>query len=131
MAGSIVWFATTLLLSFHALGMLRLLTTEQLMGADEVLTQAQAWSIYDEWLSDERVLYLDKPLDLEKSFRDLTQLRRAAPKDWADSYLIAFAHSAGIRLVTFDKAIGHRSSDAILLPIPRTSPAGHALVWLT
>ena len=38
-----------------------------------------------------------------------------APKDWADSYLIAFAQSAGIRLVTLDKAIGHRASDTILL----------------
>jgi uncharacterized protein len=97
------------------LGLLRLPTTAQLMGDDEVLTQVQAWSIYDDWLSDERVLYLDEPLDLEESFRRLTQLRRAAPKDWADSYLIAFAQSAGIRLVTFDKAIGHRASDTILL----------------
>ncbi|HEY1469200.1 MAG TPA: TA system VapC family ribonuclease toxin [Candidatus Acidoferrum sp.] len=100
---------------FTQLGLLRLLTTAQLMGADEVLSQMQAWNVYDEWLSDERAVYLDEPLELEKSFRALTQLRRAAPKDWADSYLIAFAQSAGIRLVTFDKAIGHRSSDTILL----------------
>jgi uncharacterized protein len=95
-------------------GVLRLLTTIQLMGADEVLTQLQAWSIYDQWLSDERVLYLDEPPSLETSFRDLTQLH-AARKDWADSYLIAFAQSAGIRLVTFDSTIGHRASNTILL----------------
>jgi predicted nucleic acid-binding protein len=35
------------------LGLLRLPTTAQLMGDDEVLTQVQAWSIYDDWLSDE------------------------------------------------------------------------------
>lgn len=97
------------------LGLLRLLTTAQLMGDDEVLTQAEAWSVYDEWVSDERVQYLDEPADLEESLRDLTRCRRVAPKDWADSYLIAFAKSAGIRLVTFDKAISHRSSDTILL----------------
>ena len=102
---------------FTQLGMLRLLTTSQLMGADEVLTQVQAWGIYDEWLSDERVLFLQEPLNLEKSFRGLTQLRRAAPKDWADSYLIAFAQAAGLQLVTFDKAMSHRDVTAVHFPM--------------
>jgi predicted nucleic acid-binding protein len=85
------------------------------MGADEVLTQLQAWHAYDDWLSDERVLFLSEPLDLESSFRELTQLRHAAPKDWADSYLIAFAGAAGLHLVTFDKAMARRASKAIQL----------------
>jgi len=98
---------------FTQLGLLRLLTTAQLMGADEVLTQLQAWRIYDEWLSDERVVFLQEPPDLEKSFRGLTQLHRAAPKDWADSYLLSFAQAAGLKLVTFDKAMSHRDVTAI------------------
>lgn len=102
---------------FTQLGVLRLLTTAQLMGADEVLTQVQAWGIYDEWLSDERVLFLQEPLNLDKSFRGLTQLRRAAPKDWADSYLISFAQAAGLQLVTFDKAMSHRDATAVHLPM--------------
>jgi toxin-antitoxin system PIN domain toxin len=102
---------------FTQMGLLRLLTTTQLMGEDEVLTQAHAWRIYDEWLSDERVLFLPEPPHLESSFRGLTQLRRAAPKDWADSYLIAFAQAAGVQLVTFDKAMSHRATDAIHLTI--------------
>jgi len=100
---------------FTQLGVLRLLTTAQLMGADEVLTQVQAWGIYDEWLSDERVLFVQEPQNLEKSFRELTQLRRAAPRDWADSYLISFARAAGLQLVTFDKAISHRNVTAVHL----------------
>jgi toxin-antitoxin system PIN domain toxin len=100
---------------FTQLGVLRLLTTAPLMGADEVLTQSQAWNVYDAWISDERVFFLSEPTGLESSFRRLTQLRHAAPKDWADSYLIAFAESAGLHLVTFDKAMARRTSKAIQL----------------
>ncbi len=102
---------------FTQLGLLRLLTTAQLMGEDEVLTQVHAWRIYDEWLSDERVLFLQEPAHLERPFRGLTQLRRAAPKDWADSYLIAFSQAAGVQLVTFDKAMAHRATGAVHLQI--------------
>ena len=102
---------------FTQLGLLRLLTTAQLMGADEVLTQLQAWGVYDAWLSDERVLFLQEPPDLEKAFRGLTQLRRASPKDWADSYLISFAQAAGLQLVTLDKAMLHREVTAIRIPV--------------
>lgn len=101
---------------FTQLGVLRLLTTAQLMGEDEVLTQIQAWNVYDEWLSDERVMFLQEPLNFDKSFRGLTQLRRAAPKDWADSYLISFAQAAGLQLVTFDRAMSHRDATAVHLP---------------
>jgi len=100
---------------FTQLGLLRLLTTVQLMGADEVLTQLQAWGIYDDWLVDDRVLFLQEPPDLENPFRSLTQLRRAAPKDWADSYLIAFAEAAGLQLVTFDRAMAQKAVKAIHL----------------
>lgn len=97
------------------IGLLRLLTTEAIMTAEEVLNQKQAWRVYDQWLEDGRVIFLDEPAALEISFREASQLRRAAPKDWADSYLIAFAQSAGIQLVTFDQAIRRKASDTILL----------------
>jgi predicted nucleic acid-binding protein len=45
-------------------------------------------------------------------------MRRAAPKDWADSYLIAFAQAAGFQLVTFDRAIRSKSSGSIYLGHP-------------
>lgn len=100
---------------FTQMGLLRLLTTTQLMGEDEVLSQQLAWRTYDQWIADERVLFLQEPSDLEISFRSLTQLRRAAPRDWADSYLIAFAQAAGLQLVTFDKAMAHKAAKAVLL----------------
>ncbi len=97
------------------IGLLRLLTTEQIMNSQEVLTQRQAWQVYDRLLEDDRIVFIDEPADLETAFRSASQLRRAAPKDWADSYLIAFAQSAGFRLVTFDKAISKKASNVILL----------------
>lgn len=45
---------------FTRLGLLRLLTAEPVMG-DEVLTQAGAWTVYDRWLQDERVSFIDEP----------------------------------------------------------------------
>jgi len=35
---------------FTQLSLLRLLTTEALMGKGEVMSQAQAWKAYDRWL---------------------------------------------------------------------------------
>jgi toxin-antitoxin system PIN domain toxin len=97
------------------IGLLRLLTAEQIMTAHEVLTQRQAWQVYDQLIEDDRIVFVDEPPALERAFRAASQLRRAAPKDWADSYLIAFAESAGFRIVTFDEAIGRKASDSILL----------------
>lgn len=96
------------------LALLRLLTTEQIMG-DEALTQRQAWSVYDSWLEDDRVVYVDEPPTLETRFRSLTQSQRPNPKEWPDSYLAAFAESAGFQIVTFDKGLRRRASGAILL----------------
>jgi uncharacterized protein len=96
------------------IGLLRLLTTEAIMDA-QVLTQRQAWEIYDRWLQDGRIAFVDEPPTLEAIFRAATQTRRPAPKDWADSYLVAFAQSAGFQLVTFDRAMHQKAESAILL----------------
>lgn len=97
------------------IGLLRLLTTEAVMGEDEVLSQAGAWRVYDRWLDDDRVLFLEEPPNLETPFRTLSHRQRPAPKDWSDSYLCAFAEAGGLRLVTFDHALGTKSSDWLLL----------------
>ncbi len=34
------------------LGLLRLLTTEAVMGEEEVMSQTEAWEAYDRWLRD-------------------------------------------------------------------------------
>jgi toxin-antitoxin system PIN domain toxin len=99
---------------FTQLGFLRLLTAEAVM-ADEVMNQPQAWQTYDRWLQDDRVACLDEPSGLERILRSLTRLRRPATKDWADSYLCAFASASQLTLVTFDRSLSRRASHSRLL----------------
>jgi len=94
--------------------LLRLLTTEAVMGR-EVMGQPEAWRIYDRWLDDPRIAFLDEPIGLEQVFRDYSRRRTPAPKEWADSYLLAFAAVSGLRLVTFDQAFLGRAKNALLL----------------
>lgn len=100
---------------FTQIGLLRLLTTDAIMGRDKALTQAAAWSIYDRWLEDDRILFLDEPPSMEANFRAISKQSRPMPKDWADSYLLAFASSAGLRFVTFDHAIKYKDANVLLL----------------
>jgi len=100
---------------FTQIGLLRLLTTDAVMGGDEVLSQSEAWHVYDRWLEDERILFVAEPSTIEPSFRAVSQHKRPAPKDWADSYLAAFAAVAGLRLVTFDQGLRLKSKDSFLL----------------
>jgi len=85
------------------------------MGQNEVMAQAEAWKTYDRWLQDERIGFLDEPPEIEAAFRDLTQSGQAAPKDWADSYLAAFALAAQLTLVTFDQALSGKARQLVLL----------------
>jgi uncharacterized protein len=96
------------------LGLLRLLTTEAVMG-DEVMTQPQAWQAYDQWQQDSRVEFVDEPSEIEARFRDLTRLRQPATKDWADSYLAAFATVGQLTLVTFDRGLRAKTKSAVVL----------------
>lgn len=100
---------------FTQLGLLRLLSSEAVMGADDVMTQQGAWLAYDRWLKDDRVVFVDEPVDLERRFRSLTRLRHPAPKDWADSYLAAFAEASDLTLVTFDTALKSKTPRTVLL----------------
>jgi len=99
---------------FTQLGFLRLLTAAAVM-ADEVMNQPQAWQTYDRWLQDDRVACLDEPPGLERIFRSLTRLRRPATKDWADSYLCAFASASQLTLVTFDRSLSRKAANSRLL----------------
>jgi uncharacterized protein len=99
------------------LGLLRLLTTEAVMGAAEVLSQAGAWTAYDRWLEDDRVAFLAEPQSpaaLDGEFRKISVVRKRAPKDWADSYLVAFASAFDLTLVTFDRALHDRARRALM-----------------
>jgi toxin-antitoxin system PIN domain toxin len=118
---AIVWFdslpdsARLYFCRFTQMGLLRLLTTDAVMKPSQPLTQQQAWHQYDRWLEDDRVIVADEQPLIEDLFRRGSQLRRAAPKDWADSYLIAFAMSSNFQLVTFDRAMTTQAKEVLLL----------------
>jgi toxin-antitoxin system PIN domain toxin len=97
------------------LGLLRLLSAAAVMGPDQAKSQRAAWGAYDQWVQDERIEFLDEPGGLETQFRALTPSPHASPKDWADSYLLAFASAADLRLVTFDQALCQKGTNVLLL----------------
>lgn len=99
---------------FTQLGFLRLLTTPAVMG-NKVLSQAAAWEIFDDWLEHGHSAIIDEPPFIEPVFRSNSQSPQAAPKDWADSYISAFATVSGLQLVTFDRVLQRRTDRAILL----------------
>lgn len=99
---------------FTQLGFLRLLTAQAVMGED-VHTQVEAWTTYDNWLKNEDVTLIEEPPGLDRRFRALTRSRQAAPKAWADAYLAAFADASELTLVTFDRAFRGKVKPLILL----------------
>ena len=58
---------------------------------------------------------LDEPSGLERRFRSMTRLRHPAPKNWADSYLAAFAGVAQLTLVTFNRAMRGKVKPIVVL----------------
>jgi len=100
---------------FTQLGFLRLMTTQSVAGAF-VLTQRQAWSAYDRWIVESDCIFEDEPFGLDIEFRAFSDQTRAHPKEWADSYLAAFAAARSMELVTFDRALAERARRSVLLP---------------
>ncbi|MGD0481357.1 MAG: TA system VapC family ribonuclease toxin [Terracidiphilus sp.] len=99
---------------FTQLGLLRLLTNESAMRED-VLTRQQAWEAFDVLVADPRNRMIDEPAGIDPAFRQQTGSQRAATKQWADGYLAAFAETAGIQLVSFDRALAAKVKGAVLL----------------
>jgi uncharacterized protein len=96
------------------LGFLRLLTTQAVMGAD-ALSQAGAWKMYDRWMEDTRIVFADEPAGIEMILRAHSREKHSSPKEWVDSYLIAFAESAGFTLVSIDQGLRGKTQNLILL----------------
>lgn len=99
---------------FTQLTVLRLLTTEKVMGKD-TKTMTGAWALWDRVWADTRVSFLAEPANLEKDFRSYSRLSSSSPKVWADAYLLAFASVAGLKFVTFDRALKGRVVDILVL----------------
>jgi len=99
---------------FTQLAVLRLLTTEGVMGPDTE-TMAGAWKLLDRIQADDRIEFLSEPDGLDNEFRARSRLSSRSPKVWADAYLLAFAATAGLKLVTFDQALKAKGVDVLVL----------------
>ncbi|HYG74975.1 MAG TPA: TA system VapC family ribonuclease toxin [Planctomycetota bacterium] len=95
------------------LGFLRLATTHAVMR-ENTCTNEEAWLVLDELMKDERVVLLNEPPGLELKWRKLSTAKLSQPKSWMDDYLCAFALTAGLRVVTFDRGI-HATTDVDVL----------------
>jgi len=99
---------------FTQLTILRLLTTEKIMGAD-TKTMSEAWGLWDRIWADPRITFLPEPENLEREFRLRSRLSTRSSKVWADAYLLAFASVAGLKFVTFDRALRSQGADVLAL----------------
>jgi uncharacterized protein len=99
---------------FTQISVLRLLTAEKVMGS-EVKQMSEAWDVWDGMSSDLRISMLPEPEALEGEFRKRSKLPMNSPKVWADAYLLAFATVAGLKLVTFDRALSNQGAEVVLL----------------
>lgn len=99
---------------FTQLTVLRLLTTETVMGED-VRNMSQAWDLWDKIWADSRIAFLPEPENIETELRAHPRMSSRSPKVWADGYLLSFAIAAGLKLVTFDRAIQSRGAEILIL----------------
>src|ERR1700730_18293725 len=63
---------------FTQITVLRLLTTEKVMGRD-VKTMVEAWAVWDRIWADSRVTFLPEPEGIEKEFRLGSRLSSKSP----------------------------------------------------
>jgi toxin-antitoxin system PIN domain toxin len=94
------------------MGFLRLITNRHVMGAD-VVTQKEAWQVYQNLSKDQRVTFLHEPSGIEDEWRRLTQSGSSSTNTWTDAYLAAFASIRSLKIVSFDS--GMRGADVIIL----------------
>ena len=98
---------------FTALSVLRLLTTAAAMNG-KPLDMDAAWRAYDRLYEDDRVAFYPEPPGVESHFRAYASGRVAAPKLWADAWLLAVARANEATLITFDRALAARGAQCLL-----------------
>lgn len=89
-------------------GFLRLATNPKAFD-EEAVTLSQAWQMYDAFLADARVVFVQEPASIEPLWREFTIRNAFTPKVWNDAYLAAFARDAGYELVSFDRGFSRFS----------------------
>ena len=96
-----------------AISVLRLLTTATAMNG-KPLDMDAAWRAYDRLYEDDRVAFCPEPPGVERHFREYASGRVAAPKLWADAWLLAVARAYEATLITFDRALAARGAHCLL-----------------
>jgi len=84
------------------LGLMRLLAHRAIMG-DHAIPAAEAWTLIEALLEDERVDFVPEPPELGSIFPTLLRYPIPTGKLIADAYLAAFAVGSSRRLVTLDR----------------------------
>jgi toxin-antitoxin system PIN domain toxin len=96
------------------MGFLRLLTNARVMGVD-VITQGQAWDVYQTMMQDSRIVFFSEPAGVEAVWQQYTRRSHPAPNLWTDAYLFAFAKIHGLQIVSFDKGFSRFSEHRSLI----------------
>lgn len=97
---------------------LRLLTNASVLRpyGNPALTNRDAWSAYEAFLSDDRIDWADEPAGVEPLWKKLAGRPTASPKLWMDAYLAAFALAGRYQMVTIDDAFRQfRGLDLLVL----------------
>ena len=84
------------------MGFLRLATNPKVLG-NHTVSMVEAWRGFDLMLSDDRIVLVEEPAGIEAIWRSVTNRRSFSTNVWTDAYLAAFAITADLELVTFDK----------------------------
>src|ERR1700683_2025002 len=91
----------------HQRGLRRLLSTPAIMGDDSV-DRSQAWRLFDQLWSDERVLWADEPDELDAVWPAISARDDKSHKLWTGGYLAAFAQASDLALATLDRKLPGR-----------------------
>lgn len=83
-------------------GFLRLASNPKAFASD-ALSLPEAWNAFDTLMSDKRVTFEGEPPAVEAAWRQLTGEESFSAKTWNDAFLAAFANTAALELVTFDR----------------------------
>jgi uncharacterized protein len=89
------------------MGLLRLVSNPAIMGGDAV-DRSQAWRLFDQLWSDERVLWAEEPDGLDAVWRAISARDDKSHKLWTDDYLAAFAQASDLTLATLDRKLPGR-----------------------
>ena len=81
------------------------------------LSMNDAWRVYDRFFTDERVVFVPEPGQVEMRFRQFASGLTASPKLWADAWLLAVADAAKGFIVTFDRALATRCPASTTFPV--------------